>query len=172
MKKFTIVLFLAVLSIPSFCAQYITIGTGGITGTYYPTGGAICRLLNAVKKSTGIFCTPESTLGSTYNINKIKNGELDFAIAQSDIVYHATEGTKEFKNKKVTKLRSVLAIYPELFTLVSRRDANINGIMDIKGKRINLGSPGSGNEATSLLMLDALGIKNRRLSNCRKNKGC
>ena len=164
MKKIAVAALVGVLSIPSFAAQFITIGTGGVTGTYYPTGGAVCRLVNQVKKDTGIRCSVESTGGSVYNINTIKNGELDFGIAQSDVVYQAANGTDKFEGNKIEKIRSVMAIYPELFTLVSRKDANINNIMDIKGKRINLGNPGSGNEATALAMFDALGINKTDLA--------
>jgi uncharacterized protein len=164
MKKFTVVFLLSALSISSLYAQFITIGTGGVTGTYYPTGGAICRLVNQVKKVSGIKCSVESTAGSIYNIETIKKSELDFGIVQSDIVYQASKGIGKFEGNKNSKLRSVLAIYPELFTLVSRKDANINNIMDIKGKRINLGNPGSGNESTALAMFDALDIKKSDLA--------
>ncbi len=159
MKKIATAALLGALTIPAFAAEFITIGTGGVTGTYYPTGGAVCRLVNKYKKDTKIRCSVESTGGSVYNINTLKNGELDFGIAQSDVVYQASNGIKKFEGKKVEKLRSVMAIYPELFTLVTRKDANINGIMDVKGKRINLGNPGSGNEATALALFKALDIK-------------
>lgn len=158
MKRLATAMIVGALSIPAFSAEFITIGTGGVTGTYYPTGGAICRLVNKYKKETKIRCSVESTGGSVYNINTIKNGELDFGIAQSDVVYQASQGTKKFEGKKVEKVRSVMAIYPELFTLVTRADANIAGVMDLKGKRINLGNPGSGNEATALAMFKAVGI--------------
>ena len=164
MKKLATLALAGALSLPALGAEFITIGTGGVTGTYYPTGGAVCRLVNKLKKETGIRCSVESTGGSVYNINTIKNGELDFGIAQSDVVYQAANGTKKFEGKKVEKLRAVMAIYPELFTLVSRKDANINGIMDIKGKRINLGNPGSGNEATALALFDAIGMKKSDLA--------
>ncbi len=159
MKKIATAALVAGLSIPAFSAEFITIGTGGVTGTYYPTGGAVCRLVNKMKKTTKIRCSVESTGGSVYNINTIKNGEMDFGIAQSDVVYQAANGTKKFEGKKVDKLRSVMAIYPELFTLVTRASAKINGIMDIKGKRINLGNPGSGNEATALALFKKLDMK-------------
>jgi TRAP transporter TAXI family solute receptor len=164
MKKIATAALLGALTIPVFAAEFITIGTGGVTGTYYPTGGAVCRLVNKYKKETKIRCSVESTGGSVYNINTIKNGELDFGIAQSDVVYQAANGEKKFKGKKITKLRSVMAIYPELFTLVSRKDANIKGIMDVKGKRINLGNPGSGNEATAMALFKALSIKKSDLA--------
>ncbi|WP_428023262.1 TAXI family TRAP transporter solute-binding subunit [Arcobacter sp.] len=164
MKKLALVVLLGVLSIPSFAVQLITIGSGGVTGTYYPTGGAICRLVNKIKKKTGILCSVESTNGSVYNIKTIKNSELDFGIAQSDIAYEASKGIGKFEGNKVSKLRTVMAIYPELFTLVTRKDSNINDIMDIKGKRINLGNSGSGNESTALAMFNVLGIKKTDLA--------
>ncbi len=164
MKKIATAALVAGLSIPAFSAEFITIGTGGVTGTYYPTGGAVCRLVNKMKKDTKIRCNVESTGGSVYNINTIKNGELDFGIAQSDVVYQAANGTKKFEGKKVEKLRSVMAIYPELFTLVTRKDANIKDIMGVKGKRINLGNPGSGNEATALALFKKLDIKKSDLA--------
>ena len=159
MKKIVITTLIGILSIPAFSAEFISIGTGGVTGTYYPTGGAICRQVNKMKKETKIRCSVESTGGSVYNINTIKNGELDFGIAQSDTVYQAVEGVGKFKDNKIGKLKSVMAIYPELLALVTRKDANINSIMDVKGKRINLGNPGSGNEATAMALFAANNIK-------------
>ncbi len=163
-KKLASATLIGMLSIPAFSAEFITIGTGGVTGTYYPTGGAICRLVNQYKKDTKMRCTVESTGGSVYNVNTIKNGELDFGIVQSDIVYQAYKGEGAFKDAPITKLKSVMAIYPELLTLVTRKDANINSLMDVKGKRINLGNPGSGNESTALTLFDESGIKKQDLS--------
>lgn len=164
MKKIVTATLVGMLSIPAFAAEFITIGTGGVTGTYYPTGGAICRLVNQYKKETKIRCSVESTGGSIYNVNTIKNGELDFGIVQSDVVYQASKGEGAFKDAAIPKLKAVMAIYPELLTLVTRKEANINSLMDVKNKRINLGNPGSGNEATALTLFDASGIKKEDLS--------
>jgi len=142
----------AILATSALAYQYITIGTGGVTGVYYPTGGAICRMMNKVKRDTGIKCSVESTGGSVYNINNIKNGELDFGIAQSDVVYQAYNGTGKFKNKAYKDLRVVMSIHPELLTFVVRKDSGIKKLTDIRGKRINIGNPGSGNEATVNLL--------------------
>lgn len=163
MKNLASLTLFATLSLPIFATEFITIGTGGVTGTYYPTGGAICRLVNKMKKETKIRCSVESTGGSVYNINTIKNKELDFGIAQSDVVYQASRGNGKFKGKKVSKLRSVMAIYPELLALVTRKDSNIYKLSDIKGKRINLGNPGSGNEATALTLFELSDIKKSSL---------
>lgn len=148
MKKFIIGMVSAVVLATSATAyNYITIGTGGVTGVYYPTGGAICRMMNKIKKQTNIKCTVESTGGSVYNVNAIRKGELDFGIAQSDVVYQAYNGEEKFKNKPYKGLRVVMSIHPELLTLVVRKDSGIKTFFDLRGKRINIGNPGSGNEA-------------------------
>lgn len=163
-KKLTSVAFVAILSMPAFATEFITIGTGSVTGTYYPTGGAVCRLVNKYKKETKIRCSVESTGASVYNINTIKNGELDFGIAQSDVVYNMSKGLKKYKGKPIKKLRSVMAIYPELFTVVTRKKASIKNIMDIKGKRINVGNPGSGQASTATTLFPYLGITKKDLA--------
>ena len=83
--------------------KFISIGTGGVTGVYYPTGGAICRLVNKGRKQHGIRCSAESTGGSIYNINTVRAGELEFGVAQSDWQYHAYNGTSKFKDKGAFK---------------------------------------------------------------------
>jgi len=138
--------------------SFITIGTGGVTGVYYPTGGAICRLVNKSKSTHGVRCTVESTGGSVYNINTIRAGELDMGIAQSDWQYHAFKGTSKFSSKGPFKeLRSVFSVHPEAFTVVARRDSGIKVLEDLKGKRVNIGNPGSGQRATTEVVMKALG---------------
>ncbi len=159
MKKTLPSLALAsLLAIPALSAEYISIGTGGVTGTYYPTGGAVCRFVNKLKKKTGIKCSVESTGGSVYNINTIRAGELDFGMAQSDIVYYALNGEKKFKGKPYKELRSVMAIYPELMALVVNKKAGIKSLKDIKGKRINVDVPGSGTRVTAKLLVEKEGL--------------
>ena len=129
--------------------QFISIGTGGVTGVYYPTGGAICRLVNKGRKDHGIRCSAESTGGSIYNINTIRAGELEFGVAQSDWQFHAYNGTSKFADKgKFSKLRAVFSVHPEPVTIIARDDSGINNITDFKGKRINIGNPGSGTLGT------------------------
>ncbi len=138
--------------------SFITIGTGGVTGVYYPTGGAICRLVNKMRKDTGIRCSVESTGGSIYNLNTIREGELEFGVAQSDWQYHAYNGTSKFKDQGPFKdLRAVFSIHPEPFTVVARADAGIKTFADLKGKRVNIGNPGSGQRGTMEVLMKALG---------------
>ncbi|MDG4719919.1 MULTISPECIES: TAXI family TRAP transporter solute-binding subunit [Thalassospira] len=138
--------------------RFITIGTGGVTGVYYPTGGAICRLVNKDRKEHGIRCSVESTGGSSYNINTIRSGELDLGVAQSDIQYYALHGEKAFAEVGPFEgLRAVFSIHPEPFTVVARADAGIKTFDDLKGKRVNIGNPGSGQRDTMDIVMAAKG---------------
>ncbi|MBE0492558.1 MAG: TAXI family TRAP transporter solute-binding subunit [Sulfurospirillum sp.] len=163
-KKLATVALAGALSMPMMAADFITIGTGGVTGTYYPTGGAVCRLVNKLKKETGIRCSVESTGGSVYNINTIRAGELDFGIAQSDTISQALKGEVAFKDNPYTGVRSVLAIYPELLALVVRTDSGIKKLTDIKGKKINVDIPGSGTRVTAEIVMGAEGVSTKDLS--------
>ncbi|WP_114285728.1 TAXI family TRAP transporter solute-binding subunit [Candidatus Halocynthiibacter alkanivorans] len=138
--------------------QFVSIGTGGVTGVYYPTGGAICRLVNKNRKETGIRCSAESTGGSIYNINTIKAGELEFGVAQSDWQFHAYNGTSKFEEAGAfEKLRSVFSIHAEPVTVIARDDSGIENISDVMGKRMNIGNPGSGTRGTWEVLEAALG---------------
>ena len=138
--------------------QFISIGTGGVTGVYYPTGGAICRLVNKMRKETGIRCSAESTGGSIYNINTIRAGELEFGVAQSDWQYHAYNGTSKFEDKgKFEDLRAVFSVHPEPVTIIARDDSGVANITDLKGKRVNIGNVGSGTRGTWEVIEAAMG---------------
>ncbi|MXQ09689.1 TAXI family TRAP transporter solute-binding subunit [Alphaproteobacteria bacterium GH1-50] len=137
---------------------FIAIGTGGVTGVYYPTGGAICRLVNRGRADHGIRCGVESTGGSVFNINAIRNGELEFGVAQSDWQYHAFNGTSRFEEQGAFEgLRAVFSVHPEPFTVVARADAGISTFDDLKGKRVNVGNPGSGQRGTMEVLMAAKG---------------
>jgi hypothetical protein len=138
--------------------KYITIGTGGVTGVYYAAGGAICRLVNKDRKSHGIRCSVESTGGSVFNINTIKAGELDMGVAQSDVHYNAFKGLKQFK-APMAELRAVFSLHPEPFTVVARKDLNIRSFAEFKGKKFNVGNPGSGTRASMEELLASMGWK-------------
>lgn len=140
--------------------KFITIGTGGVTGVYYPAGGAICRLVNRGRKDHGIKCSVESTGGSVYNLNALRAGELDVAVAQSDWQYHAMKGTGPFKRKGPDKnLRSLFSLHSEPFTVIARADSGVVKFDDLKGKRVNIGNPGSGMRATMNLIMEKKGWK-------------
>jgi len=157
-KKLATVALIGAMSMPLMATEFVTIGTGGVTGVYYPTGGAICRLVNKGKKEHGVRCSVESTGGSVYNLNTMRAGELKVGLAQSDMQYHAYNGTTKFKEKGPYKeLRTLFSIHNDSFTLVVRKDANIKKFADLKGKRVNIGNPGSGQRATMEALMKAYG---------------
>jgi TRAP transporter TAXI family solute receptor len=137
--------------------RFVTIGTGGVTGVYYPAGGAICRLVNRGRSEHGLRCSAESTGGSIYNLNTLQAGELDFGVVQSDWQYHAYNGSSEFSDKPFENVRAVFSLHPEPFTVMVQADSDIQNFEDIKGKRVNVGNPGSGQRATMEVLMDALG---------------
>jgi TRAP transporter TAXI family solute receptor len=140
--------------------KYITIGTGGVTGVYYAAGGAICRLVNKDRKQHGIRCSVESTGGSVFNINTIKAGELDMGVAQSDVQFNAAKGVGQFKDAGAyPDLRAVFSLHAEPFTVLSRKEANVKSFAEFKGKRFNVGNPGSGTRASMEELLGAMGWK-------------
>ncbi|HSQ07813.1 MAG TPA: TAXI family TRAP transporter solute-binding subunit [Chromatiaceae bacterium] len=146
------------LATPTLAEQrFMTIGTGGVTGVYYAAGGAICRLVNKDRAKHGIRCSVESTGGSVFNINTLKAGELDLGFAQSDIQYNALKGVAQFKDAPYGELRSVFSVHPEPFTVVARKEAGVKVFTDFKGKRFNVGNPGSGTRASIEELLAAMG---------------
>ena len=159
-NKFSVILL--ALSLFSFAndsiaaTKYVAIGTGAITGVYYPAGGAICRLLNRGRKEHGIRCSVESTGGSVSNLNAIRNGTIDFGIVQSDWQYHAYNGSGFFADQKPFKeLRSVFSLYSETFTIAVRDKSDIKKLDDIVGKKVNFGPQGSGMYATMEVLMSA-----------------
>ena len=157
----TATLAAAVASAPAVAQQkFVTIGTGGVTGVYYAAGGAICRLVNKDRAKHGIRCSVESTGGSVFNVNTIKAGELDLGFTQSDVLFDAVQGVGQFKDAgAMGDLRAVFAVHPEPFTVVARKEANITKFEDFKGKRFNVGNPGSGTRSSMEEMLSAMGWK-------------
>jgi len=148
--------------IPAAQAQqkFITIGTGGVTGVYYAAGGAICRLVNKDRAKHGIRCSVESTGGSVFNVNTIKAGELDMGVAQSDVHFNAAKGVAMFqKDGPFKELRAVFALHPEPVTVVARKEANVKSFADFKGKRFNVGNPGSGTRSSLEELIGAMGWK-------------
>ncbi len=138
---------------------FVTIGTGGITGVYYPTGGAIAQIVNAKRDQYGLRCTVESTGGSVFNVNAVMSGDLEFGIVQSDRQYQAWNGMAEWQEKGAQKdLRAVFSIHPETITLVASVSSGIKTLKDCKGKRVNIGNPGSGQRQNSIDALTAAGL--------------
>jgi uncharacterized protein len=141
-------------------AKLVRIATGGTTGIYYVIGQSICSLVNRGAKQHRIRCTALPTGGSVANINAIRAGEMNMGVAQSDWQFHAYRGDSTFKDQgPFTELRALFSVHIEPLTVVARRDANIKNLNDLKGKRVNVGNPGSGQRLTLEAVMQAKGWK-------------
>jgi len=139
-------------------SSFISIGTGSVTGVYYPAGGAICRVVNRDRLDHGVRCGVVDTAGSVANLDGLRDGTFDFAVVQSDLAHAAATGTDAYAGAAPLEgLRTVLALHPEPFTILARADAGISSLEDLKDKRVNIGEPGSGARATMEVVMDALG---------------
>ena len=145
---------------------FIAIGTGGPTGVYFVVGNSICRMVHKEAaegrkqgRKHGIRCAAPSTGGSTYNIENIRQGELDFGVAQSDWQYHAYNGSSKFEDNQFRDLRAVFSVHPEPFHIIVGKDSGISKWADLKGKRVNVGNPGSGQRGTMEVLMNAHGTR-------------
>lgn len=162
MKKtalfFAVMAVFTLIAAPAFAVRYVTIGTGGVTGVYYPTGGAISKLVNKKRKEYNLRMTVESTGGSVFNVNALMNGDLEMGVVQSDLQYQAMKGIGAWEGEPQEKLRAVFSIHPEIVTIIAAVDSQINGIADFKGKIINIGAPGTGQRVNALDLITAAGL--------------
>ena len=146
-------------------AEFISIGTGGPTGVYFVVGNSVCRMVHKEAaegrksgRKHGLRCAAPSTGGSNYNIGQIKEGELQFGVAQSDWQYHAVNGSSKWEGKKFANLRAVFSVHPEPFQLIASGSSGINSFGDLKGKVVNVGNPGSGQRGTMEVLMKAKGM--------------
>jgi len=127
---------------------FASVGTGELNGVYYPVAKAICEIVNRDLSIDGVRCSPETTPGSVYNIHAIQSGELEFGIVQADVNFNAYKGEGAWVGKPFLDLRSVLSLYPELVTVMARADSDIHDLAGLAGRRVNVGSRGTGIRAT------------------------
>lgn len=132
--------------------------TGGLTGVYFPVGVALCRLPNQHRPETGLRCAAIPSEGSVANIEALREGEADLALAQTDTAAAVLAGTGAFADTgPFADLRAIMSLYPEPVTIVARADSGIAALADLQGKRVALGQDGSGQRALAETMLTALG---------------
>jgi len=132
----------------------IQIATGGTGGTYYPLGGGMAQIF---EDEVGITATAQVTGASVENMQLISKGEVHLAFTQNDIADYAVNGIVTF-DAKVEGISGIAALYPEIIQLVVATDSDIQSIQDLKGKKVSVGAPGSGNEANSIQILEAAGL--------------
>ncbi|MDM8348891.1 TAXI family TRAP transporter solute-binding subunit [Pseudomonas sp. sp1636] len=129
--------------------QFVTIGTGGQTGVYYVAGQSICRFVNRGASAHGIKCNAPASGGGVANVNGLRSGEFNIGIMQSDHQFKALKGLAPFEAEgAMGDIRALFSLQSEVFTILARRDANIASFDDLKGKRVNVGNPGSGQRDT------------------------
>lgn len=136
----------AALSAPAAAQpRLFFIGTGNPTGVYFAAGEAICQAYNKQRKATDPACRNESVSGATANIIALRGGELQFGVTQANVQYHAAKGTGPYASlAPFTDLRSVFSIYTEAFVVVLRPGLQIENMGGLRGKRFNIGQPGTG----------------------------
>ena len=150
--------------------RFVSLGTGPVSGLYYPTGQALCDLVNRGGSSAPVRCSVEATPGSVYNVGALASGEEEFALVQPDVQYFAYKGERRWQDQPVANLRSVMSLYPELVTLIARPDSGITSLESLKGKRVNIGAPGSGTRATWDVLKAAIGISEKDLAEAAELK--
>ncbi|MFC2155418.1 TAXI family TRAP transporter solute-binding subunit [Acidobacteriota bacterium] len=145
--------------------DFVSIGTGAVTGIYYPTGGAISRMINKKMAVYHIKATVEATAGSVYNVNAVLSGDLEFGVVQSDRQYQAWHGLSEWEEKGPRKnLRAVFSIHPESVTLIASVECGAIHVTDLKGLRVNIGNPGSGPLGNARDALSAFGLSEKDIT--------
>lgn len=141
---------------PESAEVFVKIATGGTAGVYFPLGGAVAEILN--KNVEGVNASAETTGASVANINMLKEHEVELAFIQNDITYYAANGVEMYEGQKVDGLCGISSIYPETIQIVTLGKTGIKEIADVKGKRVAVGSAGSGTEANARQILEAYGI--------------
>ncbi len=139
----------------------LNIGTGSITGLFYPTGGFVCNLLNKSRATEGhdIRCSVESTPGTVSNLRNLRRGALDVTLAMSSLQYDANIGQGVFAEEGANEdMRFLMSFTTNQQHAVVRADAGITHVRELRGKRVNTGNPGSGTEATAYMLLDYFDI--------------
>jgi hypothetical protein len=160
LKKWFVALIVALsllVSVPAMAKQDVLFGGASITGVYYQVALQISNIMNKHMADKYNYIG-RPTGGSVFNINAIDRGAFDFAVAQSDRNFQGFNGAADWEGKPVKGLRSVFSMHPETVLLVTRQDAGVKSVTDLKGKRVNIGNPGSGQRGNAEDVLRLYGI--------------
>jgi TRAP transporter TAXI family solute receptor len=137
----------------------VAIGTGAPSGVYFALGDSICRLFNLDIEKRGLRCVAYPATGPLANIDSLHDGRVDIGIVQSDALADAVHGEGPFSSRGPDPaLRVLFTGQTEAFTIVARRELAIHAATELRGKRINLGSPGSGERVSMERVMAALGF--------------
>lgn len=154
MRSLVLAGLIGLAAVPAQALTFFSVGSGDIDANYYRVATAICALIN--RDMRGVMrCSPESTAGSIYNLDALRLRQLEVGIVQSDWQKHAATGDSVFADDgPMSGLRGVMALYDETFTLLARRDAGITSFTDLQGKRVDIGHPSSGRQATMRVVME------------------
>jgi TRAP transporter TAXI family solute receptor len=159
MRSIVVAGLASLAAVPATALTFFSVGSGDIDGNYYRVASAICALINRDAPDE-LRCSPESTAGSIYNLVALREGQLEIGIVQSDWQRHAAEGDSVFTEAgPMSNLRGVMSLYDETFTLLARRGAGITSFPDLAGKRVDIGHPSSGRQATMRVVMDLYRMK-------------
>lgn len=136
--------------------KFLSLATGGTSGTYYPVGGAMAKIVS--ENVPNVSMSAQSTGASVTNTRLMSKKEVELAILQNDIASYAFNGEKQFEDKPVKNMRGIATLYPEIIQIVVRADAGIENIQDLVGKKVAVGAPGSGVEANAKQILNTFDI--------------
>ncbi|MBF0374247.1 MAG: TAXI family TRAP transporter solute-binding subunit [Alphaproteobacteria bacterium] len=157
MRILAVLVLLLGASVPAAAAgRTLVMGTGEVSGFHYPVGGAICRLLGKDRASHGLRCLVEPSAGSQGNLAALKSGDVDLALVQSRVQALAIEGGEGF-DQPMDELRALMSLHSESVVVLAGRDGPIKGLADLKGRKVNLGRPGSFQRAMADELLKGLG---------------
>ncbi|TDX48795.1 TAXI family TRAP transporter solute-binding subunit [Orenia marismortui] len=136
--------------------KFLSIATGGTSGTYYPVGGAIAKVIS--ENVDNVEASAQSTGASVTNSRLIQKKEVELAILQNDIASYAYNAKNDFEGNAVNNMRGIATLYPEIIQIVVRSESGIQTIDDLKGKKVAVGAPGSGVEANAKQILSTFGL--------------
>jgi uncharacterized protein len=160
MRRFSIVFVCLILLASAFGPaqageEKLVLATGGTAGTYYPFGGSMAKIWNT--KIPGMNVTAQATGASAENVRLVNKKEAELALVQSDVLDFAYKGQDPFK-EKLTSMKAVAVLYPEIIQLVVRADGPVKTFADLKGMKVGVGAPGSGTEANFRQLMDVYGL--------------
>jgi len=135
--------------------EFLSIVTGGTTGTYYALGGTLAQIM---EEETGTEVTAEVSQASAANMTALKDGKAEIAFVQTDIAYYATQGEFMFEGDAIDNISAIGALYPETIQLVTTANSGITSFEDLKGKKVSVGAPGSGTFANAEQLMEIHGL--------------
>jgi len=159
MRRLIILMTILILLVgtgSALATEFISIATGGTGGTYYPLGGGMAQIINDALDN--VSATAEVTGASVENSRLVQYQEVELGFVQNDVIYYGYTGTELFADEKLTDVRGIATLYPEVIQIVTTADTGVNSIADFKGKRIAVGAPGSGTEANARQIINAFGL--------------